>query len=206
MRDLRSGMLGLAGLACIGGVALMHLGHAPAQSAPEPPAAPRAVPGPARAVSAVELDIPSIHVRTPLLQLGLTAAGTLEVPPLDRAQSAGWYRESATPGDRGPAVIVGHVDSDTGPAVFYHLSSLAAGDVIDVTRSDGAKAEYAVTSRHMYTKTHFPTSTVYGSTSASTLRLITCSPPYDPAHGGYQDNLVVFAHLRHLTPSREASS
>ena len=153
----------------------------------------------------VRLDIPTIDVGTVLMSLGLQGNGEIEVPPLTRAGTAGWYRHSPAPGETGPAVIVGHVDSDTGPAVFYRLRSLRIGDAIHVRRTDGKVAEFRVTLVRTYPKTRFPTKRVYGSIRHAGLRLITCSGTYVAGKGGYQSNTVVYATLHRLAPADQQS-
>lgn len=154
-------------------------------------------------VRPARLDIPSIAVSTPLLSLGLQKNGEIEVPPLTRAGVAGWYRHSPAPGDPGPSVIVGHVDSESGPAVFYRLTSLRTGDRIDVRRTDGKVAEFRVTLVRSYLKTRFPTKRVYGPIRHAGLRLITCSGQYVSGAGGYQSNTVVYATLHRLRPAEK---
>ena len=121
----------------------------------------------------------------------------MQVPgPGPHYGEAGWYRFSPTPGEIGPAVIVGHVDSAAdGPSVFFRLGSLHHGDLIQVARADGTTAVFAVDSVHLYPKTEFPTQLVYGDTTNSALRVITCGGPFDHATGHYRDNVVVFATL-----------
>lgn len=139
----------------------------------------------------IRLDIPAVGVHTRLLRLGLNGDGSLEVPW--RPLLAGWYEGSPTPGERGPAVIAGHVDSlETGPAVFYRLGELTPGDTIRVSRRDGSRARFRVTAVRSYLKSDFPTRTVYGNTAAATLRLITCAD-WDQQAQEYAGNLVVFA-------------
>jgi hypothetical protein len=147
------------------------------------PAAPLAGP-PTR------LRVPTIGVDTPLEGLHLAADGTL-TPPHDYAR-AGWYAEGTRPGDVGPAVIAGHVDSKTGPAVFFKLRELAAGDVIEVSRG-AATARFTVVSTAWYPKDKFPTDDVYGPTPDRQLRLITCGGVFDRSLRSYRDNLVVYA-------------
>ena len=163
--------------------------HAPAPAAtPVPAALARSVP--------VRLDIPAIAVHTGLMRLGLRRDGTVAVPPLGRDAPAGWYEHSVTPGEDGPAVILGHVDSSrAGPAVFYRLGSLRPGDLITVRRSDGSTAGFTVTSTVRYPKNHFPTGEVYGRLPYPGLRLVTCGGSFDRARGSYRDNVVVFARL-----------
>lgn len=160
--------------------------------------APAAVAPAAHAARPVRLLIPAIHLDRHLIELGLNRDGTLATPPLAHAGTPGWYRRSPTPGNVGPAVIAGHVDSETGPAVFYDLSTLRPGDRITVERSDHLRAVFTVTRVQAFTKAHFPTAQVYGRTHVAALRLITCGGPYLRSAGGYQDNTVVFADLSRL--------
>jgi sortase (surface protein transpeptidase) len=142
----------------------------------------------------VSLEIPAIGVRARLVPLGLNADGTLEVPA--RFDDAGWWAGGSRPGERGPAVVAGHVDSRTGPAVFFRLSQLRAGDRIAVVRRDGSRVHFVVRRTERFPKARFPTARVYGATRAATLRVITCSGAFDRASGHYLDNTVVFATRR----------
>ena len=130
-------------------------------------------------------------MRARLVPLGLNADGTLEVPA--RFDRAGWWSGGARPGEPGPAVIVGHVDSHTGPAVFYRLPELRAGDRIAVVRRDGSRVRFVVQRTERYPKARFPTARVYGRTRGATLRVITCSGAFDRSRGHYLDNMVVYA-------------
>ena len=143
----------------------------------------------------VRLMIPSIGVDTgPLVGLGVDAHGALEVPR--RYEQAGWYTPGPAPGQYGPAVIAGHVDSTTGPAVFYRLGALHTGAIVTVRRADGSTARFTVDRVVTYRKRAFPTSSVYGDTThRSELRLITCGGPFDARTGHYDDNIVAYAHL-----------
>lgn len=144
----------------------------------------------------VELDVPAIGVHSPLLQLGLDPDGTVQVPPLGPVSEAGWYRYSPTPGQLGPAVILGHVDSaQYGPGVFFRLRLLRPGATISVTRTDHRVARFRVDRIAEYPKDHFPTAEVYGNTDDATLRLITCGGQFDWSAGSYVDNVVVYASL-----------
>jgi sortase (surface protein transpeptidase) len=141
----------------------------------------------------VRLRIPAIAVDTPLLDLGLRDDGRVEVPPLDSPE-AGWYRYSPTPGERGPAVLLGHVDSaKSGPGVFYDLPALAPGDPIEVTRADGSTVSFVVDRIGHYPKATFPSADVYGDVPGAELRLITCGGAFDEGSGHYEDNIVVYA-------------
>ena len=128
----------------------------------------------------MRLRIPAIGVDTPLQRLGLDASGAIEAPR--RWREAGWYTGSARPGLPGPAVILGHVDSTSGPAVFYRLASLRPGDAVQVTRADRSRVVFRVSDRRQVAKSRFPTDLVYGPTLEPSLRLVTC--------GGYVDRTI----------------
>ena len=139
----------------------------------------------------VTLTIPAIGVQTSLVKLGLTAAGALQVPPSTAV--AGWYTGSPRPGAIGSAVIAGHIDSHTGPGVFFRLSQLRPGDHVYVRRADGTLAIFRVTAVRSYSKNQFPTQAVYGATPDAELRLITCGGTFDSQTGSYLSNTVVYA-------------
>ena len=145
----------------------------------------------------VSVTIPSIQVQSPLQSLGLNADGSIAVPqPGPHYDEAAWYKYSPTPGQLGPAVIEGHVDSAAnGPSVFYKLGALEPGSEIDVTRSDGTVAVFLISGVRQYPKDAFPTNAVYGNTNFAALRLITCGGPFDAATGHYLNNTIVFASL-----------
>jgi sortase (surface protein transpeptidase) len=139
-----------------------------------------------------------IGVKSPLLKLGLRPNRSLEVPPDSRGAPAGWYSGSPSPGETGPAVLLGHVNATGGgPGVFADLRALKNGAGITVTRADGSKATFNVYRAAGYRKNSFPTLEVYGNTKASELRLITCDG-YNPATGEFDDNYVVYAKLSAL--------
>lgn len=154
---------------------------------------PGAVGAPVAAAAPVGIDLPTIHVSSALQRLQIQADGTLQVPT-DPGQ-AGWWSQGARPGASGPAIIVGHVDSRTGPAVFYRLADLRPGDRVLIHRADGSTVAFLVDALRRYPKNAFPTDVVYGSTPDPTLRLLTCTGTFDRSSGHYEDNLVVFAHL-----------
>ena len=125
--------------------------------------------------------------------MGLRENGSLEVPPDGPDAPASWYNQSPTPGERGPAVLLGHVNAtDGGPGVFADLRALKPGDIIEIAREDGTMARFAVDRGEQYPKDNFPTLKVYGNTEGSELRLITCDG-YDPDTGEFDDNYVVYA-------------
>lgn len=139
----------------------------------------------------VSIDIPAINVNTTLQDLGLDSTGAL-APPTNLTQ-AGWYTGSSVPGQDGPSVIAGHVDSYKGPAVFFQLKLLKPGDTITVGLSSGQHVVFAVTVVQQYPKDEFPTSDVYGARPDPELRLITCGGGFSSGH--YLDNVVVYAAL-----------
>ena len=151
----------------------------------------------------VSIDIAAIDVHSGVIPIGKAPDGTLAVPqPGPDLNKAAWYDHSVTPGQAGPSVIEGHVDSLSGPSVFYSLGAVKPGNSIRVTRKDGSVAIFTVNAVRSYpSHAAFPTAVVYGADLAHpTLRLITCSN-FDNSTGHYVGNTVVFAHLvklRHL--------
>ena len=144
-----------------------------------------------RAGAPTRVRVPAVGIDSTLMRLGLDADGVLDTPPdFDRA---GWYAGGPAPGEVGPAVIAGHVDSVTGPAVFFRLAETAAGDEVLVERDDGTTARFTVTRVERYPKDRFPTEEVYGPTPGGELRLITCGGDFDRAARSYEDNVVVYA-------------
>jgi hypothetical protein len=141
----------------------------------------------------VRLEIRRIGVATGLERLGRAPDRTVEVP--SDWHVAGWYAEGPLPGDPGSAVVLGHVDSRTGPAVFYRLGELRPGDRVEVVRADGSRARFRVDRTELYDKTRFPTAEVYYPTLTPMLRLVTCGGRFDPATGHYRSNVIVFATL-----------
>jgi sortase (surface protein transpeptidase) len=150
-----------------------------------PDPAPRVAPGPPR------IEIPSIKVRAHAIALGKTPDNRLEVPT--NWSEVGWWSGGPVPGDRGPAVVVGHVDSKAGPAVFYRLRELRSGAIVKFVRPDRTTARFVVERSASYSKSSFPTAAVYGPTRDRELRLVTCGGSFDWSTGHYRDNLVVFA-------------
>ncbi|MGP4114353.1 class F sortase [Streptomyces sp. 4N509B] len=143
------------------------------------------------------LTIPAIGVRAEVMARGIDANGGVEPPPFDAPQAVGWYADGPTPGASGAAVLVGHVDTATEPAVFYDLGSLEPGDTVHVTRSDGSEATFAVDEVELIDHADFDATYVYGprEQGAAELRLITCGGDYDQARDAYSANVVVSAHL-----------
>lgn len=151
---------------------------------------------PARSVPVprpTRVELPSVGISSDLERLGLDADGVIQAP--SRWETAGWFRGGPRPGEQGPAVILGHVDSTSGPAVFYRLRDVERGDRVRVTRADGSVAVFEVDRMEQHPKARFPTADVYFPTLEPSLRLVTCGGDFDRSAGSYRDNLVVFATL-----------
>jgi len=139
----------------------------------------------------VSLTIPLIGVKANLITLGLAAGGAMQVPSTSTV--AGWFTGSPRPGAVGSSIIVGHVDSKSGPGIFFRLPELKKGDDVYIKRSDGTTAEFRVTEVQEYPKDQFPTDRVYGPTPDAELRLITCGGTFDSVTGHYLSNIIVYA-------------
>ncbi|WP_460429215.1 class F sortase, partial [Amycolatopsis endophytica] len=178
--------------------------------APQPPAATPPTPAPASApttsapVTAVEgplprsgpvaLEVPAIDVSTgPIIELGLTGDGALEVP--GDAVTTGWFTGGPSPGQTGPAVLAAHVDYNHVPGTFNRLKDLKPGDEATVRRADGTTAVFTVYRVERYPKSAFPTEKVYGDTAGPELRMITCGGDFDRSTRNYEDNVVAYARL-----------
>ena len=129
-----------------------------------------------------------------VIDLGLNADGTLQTPDDDFSQ-AGWYTGRAAPGEQGPLIVVGHVDNKSGPAVFFRLRELVAGDEVEIVRDDGSSVVYVVNSSERVGKDSFPTEKVYGRTAVPELRLVTCGGEFDRSTGHYVDNIITYATI-----------
>lgn len=141
----------------------------------------------------VRIRIPAIGVDAAVLRLAVDAQGVLPPPPTN--EDTGWWQAGPEPGEPGPAVLVGHVDSSDGPAVFYRLRELGPGDMIIVDRADGSAATFTVERLERHSKDAFPTEAVYGRTPVPLLRLVTCGGEFDRSTRHYLDNVIVFAAL-----------
>lgn len=143
----------------------------------------------------IRLEIAALNIDTSFVApLGLMPDQTVSVP--NSYDQVGWYSGGPTPGEIGPAVILGHVDSLEGPAIFYSLGQLSKGDEILLTRADGSMATFLVTKLQRYPQSNFPTRDVYGPTDTPTLRLVTCSGLFNKDEQRYSHNLVVYATLK----------
>jgi sortase (surface protein transpeptidase) len=200
---------GAAGLAVAAAVVVGEdADRATAPPPPAPPMAPSATAAHTRTTASVpapqrshrrrvrparpdRVRIPAIGVDARVVPVGVDRTGALEVPR--SWVEAGWYARGSRPGEAGPAVIVGHVDSTSGPAVFYRLGALHRGAAIGVAREDGSVARFRVQRVERWSKARFPTGRVYGATRRATLRLITCGGTFNRATGHYTDNTIAYA-------------
>ncbi|MFJ2836510.1 class F sortase [Nocardia sp. NPDC087230] len=171
----------------------------PGQAAPPPAHVATALPGAVAAAAPlgrsapVRLEIPRIGLDTGVERSGTASAGALAAPPDFERPS--WFEPGASPGEAGAAVILGHVDSTGGPAVFFRLAELAAGDEIRLTRADGSTVRFVVDRTESVDKTQFPTERVFADDGTARLRLITCGGAFDPAQRRYLSNVIVSATL-----------
>ncbi|MGW4155033.1 class F sortase [Micromonospora chersina] len=143
----------------------------------------------------VRLAVPAIKVTAPVTPVGQARDGSIDVPPLTQHHQTGWYNRGAVPGEPGRAIIVGHVDTKSGPAVFYRLHDLKPGDRIEVTREDRSVVTFKVDTVEYFDKANLPADRVYGDSGPAELRLITCGGEWVGGHTGYQDNVIAFASL-----------
>ncbi|WP_370518226.1 class F sortase [Micromonospora sp. AMSO31t] len=143
----------------------------------------------------VRLAVPAIKITAPVTPVGQARDGSIAVPPLTEHHQTGWYNRGAVPGDPGRAIIVGHVDTKSGPAVFYRLHELKPGDRIEVTREDRSVVTFKVDTVEYFDKANLPADRVYGESGPAELRLITCGGEWVGGHTGYQDNVIAFASL-----------
>jgi len=182
-----------------GPVALQPLPETPSATGPVPPAGSVSAASVGEAVTPVSLRIPAIGVATTLGELGLNPDRTVQVPT-DFTQP-GWFGLGPVPGQLGSAVILGHVDSYQGPAVFFRLGSLHTGDQVEVALTNKTVAHFGVTTVTTYPKEQFPAQLVYAPHGGSTLNLVTCGGEFDTHTRSYLSNVVVTTTLTALTTS-----
>ncbi|MGY0071370.1 class F sortase [Streptomyces sp. QTS137] len=197
---------GVIALVLLTGLALIRNGSGEFDEGPPQPAGATAtdsqVPGAATAAAAQPLPysvpgqvrIPAIQVDAPLMAVGLDAEGWVDAPPPEDPNLAGWFTGGVTPGEKGTAVVVGHVDNHLGPAVFYGLGALEKGSRVEIERRDGKTAVFEIYGIEVFAKNDFPGDRVYNSKGAAELRVITCGGGFTQ-QDGYDGNVVVFARL-----------
>jgi hypothetical protein len=189
----------LTGLALVrNGSGVLHVGPPQPASAAAPGTSgtlsPTGTPDPLPYSVVSRIRIPAIQVDAPVMPVGLDASGWVSAPPSEDPNLAGWFTGGVSPGEKGTAVIVGHVDNREGPAVFYGLGSLRQGNRVEVRRLDGKTAVFETYGNEVFDKTHFPGERVYRSKGSPELRVITCGGGFSEEHG-YAGNVVVFARL-----------
>ncbi|MEV6790806.1 class F sortase [Streptomyces sp. NPDC051320] len=205
--DHRRSLLWPAAAVALGALLMYNSVEGNGTTEPHPTAVASAEPSPAAPSPSVDrtlvlprstptrISIPAIGVNAPFTNLSLGSQGELNPPPADDNNLVGWYMGGAAPGQAGPAIVAGHVDTKTGPAVFMLLYALKPGNTIDIAREDGTVATFKVDSVEEFSKADFPDNRVYSDTPDPQLRLITCGGVYDHQVKDYKDNVVVFAHL-----------
>ncbi|GAA5152648.1 class F sortase [Amycolatopsis dongchuanensis] len=195
MRNVvRQGGRGIAA-ALLLALTLTGCGGSGGQAAPPAPTTSVSVTKPYDKLRPTEVKIPKIGASSSLISVAINKDGEIAVPPVNEPMQAAWYRFSPVPGDVGPAVILGHVDGNHQPGIFYRLKELNPGDEIQVTRSDGKDLRFVVDHKVQVPKDQFPTEAVYGNSDKPQLRLITCGGAFDHAEHSYVDNVVVYANL-----------
>ncbi|MEU3252461.1 class F sortase [Streptomyces sp. NPDC006997] len=199
---------GVIALVLLTGLALIRNGSGEFDVGPPQPAtaaaadadsrsAPDTFPAPVQPLPYAVPDrvrIPAIQVDAPVMPVGLDAAGWVDAPPPEDPNLAGWFTGAVSPGEKGTAVVVGHVDNKQGPAVFYGLGALKKGSHVEVSRQDGKTALFEIYGIEVFEKNNFPGDRVYGSKGAAELRVITCGGGFSQQNG-YDGNVVVFARL-----------
>ncbi|MCF4136000.1 class F sortase [Streptomyces sp. Tue 6430] len=197
---------GVIALVLLTGLALIRNGSGEFDAGPPQPASAAAADARAaedtlgktvRALPFAEPDrvrIPAIRVDAPVMQVGLDTDGWVGAPPPEDPNLAGWFTGAVSPGEKGTAVVVGHVDNLQGPAVFYGLGALKKGNHVEVSRRDGKTAVFEIYGVEVFEKNNFPGDRVYASKGAPELRVITCGGGFSKANG-YDGNVVAFARL-----------
>jgi LPXTG-site transpeptidase (sortase) family protein len=201
------GLVSLAG-GVVTAMMLSACGSGAGSAAAAPPAraaaASKPVPDPAaddfKSVRTYATVAPPTRVRIPAIDLVTPPLERLGRVPADksialptRPERAGWFGDGPRPGQPGPAVIIGHVDWNHGPAVFFRLREMKPGETVYVDRADGSTQRFAVTAVRQVAKSDFPTADVYAPDLQSSLRLITCGGQFDYRAHNYLDNVIVFA-------------
>ncbi|MBO4252690.1 class F sortase [Streptomyces griseorubiginosus] len=204
LRPKKRAPWGVIALVLLTGLALIRNGSGEFDVGPPQPASAAAadsrVPGTFRSVQALpyaqpdRVRIPAIRVDAPVTPVGLDPDGWVAAPPPEDPNLAGWFTGAVSPGEKGTAVVVGHVDNKQGPAVFYGLGALKKGSRVEVARKDGKTAVFEIYGIEVFAKANFPGDRVYGSKGAPELRVITCGGGFSKQHG-YDGNVVVFARL-----------
>ncbi|MFE5614522.1 class F sortase [Streptomyces sp. NPDC056524] len=167
-----------------------------AAAAPQRAAALAPAPGPGalRASRPTRVRVPGVRIDAPVTPVGLDTEGWIDTPPAHETNLAGWFTGAVTPGEKGTAVVVGHVDTPEGPSVFYELGALAKGQRVEIARQDGRTAVFSVYGIEVVPKEGFPAERIYQGGAHPELRLLTCGGGFS-RQKGYDGNVVVSARL-----------
>ncbi|MFI7338393.1 class F sortase [Streptomyces sp. NPDC050085] len=152
---------------------------------------------PVKAAKPQRVDVTALRIQAPVVARGLDGGGAIDPPPYDQSGVVGWYGGGVQPGERGTSLFVGHVDTETRPAVFYHLSEAKPGDAVRVVRDDGSVVTFTVDDVQVFARDAFDPHKAYGPhrSDRAELRLITCGGTFDKASRTYTANVVVSAYL-----------
>ncbi|WP_372351479.1 class F sortase [Streptomyces sp. KL116D] len=163
---------------------------------------------PVKAAKPQRIDVSALSIQAPVVARGLDGGGAIDPPPYDQAGVVGWYGQGAQPGEKGTSLFVGHVDTETRPAVFYHLSEAKPGDSVRVVRDDGSVAEFTVDDVQVFSREAFDPHEAYGPhhSDRAELRLITCGGTFDKASRTYTANVVVSAYLSGISEAPKKAS
>jgi hypothetical protein len=191
--SLAVGLVALAGCASkpapSQGPAQQPATSVPAPAAPAAQSAAPVKPG----VTPTDFSLPRLGITSSLVPVGLAKDGSMAVPSVHQPKQAAWFEPGPEPGQEGPAVIVGHIDGDHIPGVFYKLAEVHEGDQISVTLKDGRKIAFVVYKTESVPKNGFPADRIFGYTAGPELRLITCGGEFDSTARSYKNNTVVYA-------------
>ncbi|GGS20603.1 class F sortase [Streptomyces aureoverticillatus] len=194
---------GVMALVLLTGLALIRNGSGEFDAGPPQPASAAAAdrapdkagaPAPLTFSAADRIRIKAIRVDAPMMAVGLDAEGWVDAPPPDDPNLAGWFTGAISPGEKGTAVVVGHVDNQRGPAVFYGLGSLKKGQRVEILRRDRRTAVFEIYGIEVFDKNNFPGDRVYANGGTPELRVITCGGGFSKRNG-YDGNVVVFARM-----------
>lgn len=169
----------------------------PAQTNSSPTEIPTTVPTQPQAVEPgipQSISIPAIQVDATVESVGMDSQGRMDIPR--NSDNTAWYSPGFRPGQKGNAVIDGHLDKVTGaPAVFWNISKLSTGDKIIITDDKGQQFTFQVTDTEKYPYNEFPLQQVFGPSDKAMLNLITCQGNWNSAAKNYSHRFVVYSEL-----------
>jgi hypothetical protein len=155
-----------------------------------------ATPVPLDTAQPLRLSIPAVGINAVIERVGTLANGDMATPTRSPWLDTGWYSDGPLPGERGSAVIDGHLDRPGGyPAVFWYLRAIHVGDTVSVTEQDGQQLRFHVTRIAYYAPQDAPLQDIFGNRSGSYLNLITCAGDWIPDQHQTTLRLVVYTAL-----------